>query len=343
MADHSKMSENNDDGWDSYAVSDLYAKGGKPWVPVFEALASKLTSLDSLVLGFAIRSAKGGRALDMKASDIAVRIGVTRGAVQQSASRLVKLGLLHAEPQRIERAKIVKGHKTVTTERLPTLYTPNVAAIARAIGLPARSSSGARRKAQEHMATAVAAGPAAPAPAAARAGEMHVGDVEDAYARFCGAFPCKPGKKDGETRREWDALLEKGYPLDGLADLGARYIAASLGEPEKAHYPLTFLRKKDLVCALLGHAPRSDRYLIENWGIPFVTGDYWFISPVPASGLRDRPCLGHVLDLPTDPEEVRRVFAAGLADARARHAPLDGVNYPTFVTRTEPSGTKSAT
>lgn len=339
MADHSKMPENNNDGWDSYAVSDLYSKAGAAWVPVFEALASKLTSLDSLVLGFAIRSAKGGRALDMKASDIAVRIGVTRGAVQQSASRLVRLGLLHAEPQRIERVKIINGHKRVTTERLPTLYTPNVAAIAHAIGLPARPASCTGRKAQGHRAPAATAGPAAPA----RAAETHVGDIEDAYARFCGAFPCKPGKKDDETRREWGALLEKGYPLDGLADLGVRYIAASLGEPEKARYPLTFLRKKDLVCALLGNAPRSDRYLIENWGIPFVTGDYWFISPKPTSGLRDRPCLGHVLDLPTDPEEVRRVFAAGLADARARRAPLDGVNYATFVTRTEPTGTKSPT
>ena len=148
MADHSKMPENNNDGWDSYAVSDLYSKAGAAWVPVFEALASKLTSLDSLVLGFAIRSAKGGRALDMKASDITVRIGVTRGAVQQSASRLVRLGLLHAEPQRIERVKIINGHKRVTTERLPTLYTPNVAAIAHAIGLSARPASCTGRKAQ---------------------------------------------------------------------------------------------------------------------------------------------------------------------------------------------------
>ena len=58
-------------------------------------------------------------------------------------------------------------------------------------------------------------------------------------------------------------------------------MAASLGESEKARYPLTFLRRKDLVRPLLGDAPQSDRYLIANWGIPFVTGDYWFIPPSP--------------------------------------------------------------
>ena len=209
MNERSHMAENNadSDGWNSYVVADLYSKAGAAWVPVFEALAPKLTCLDSLVLGFAIRAAKGGRKLDMKAAEIAGRIGVMRGAVQQCATRLVEYGLLRAEPQRTNRVKIVNGHKRVTTERLPTVYSPNVPAIARAIGLPSKPTSGAGRKAPSRRAPAVAAGP--DAPAAAQAAEMH---VEDAYARFCGAFPYKPGKKDDETRREWGALLEKGYP-----------------------------------------------------------------------------------------------------------------------------------
>ncbi len=337
MTDRSKIPENNDEGWDTYKVADLYA-GGAPWVPVFEALAPKLTGVENLVLGFAIRAASGGRELDMKASEIAKRIGVTRGAVQQSATRLVRLNLLCAEPQRIVRIKIVEGRERVTRERRPTVYTPNVPVIARAVGLPARPASGAGRKAPSRRAPAIAA---CPDTSAARASEVHPEDAEAAYTRFCSAFPGTPGKMAAETKREWDALIERGYPLDRLAVLGERYMAASLGETEKARYPLTFLRKKDLVRALLGSAPQSDQYLIANWGTPFIANDYWFIKPAPTSGLRANPCLGHIHDLPADPEEVRCVFAAGLANARAKHAPLDSINYPSFAVKTDSPGAKN--
>ncbi len=341
MNEHSYMVGSNDenDCWNSYVVADLYSKAGAAWVPVFEALVPELTGLDNLVLGIAIRSAKGGRKLDMKASEIAGRIGVTRGAVQQCASRLVGLGLLRAEPQRVERVKVVNGREMVTTERLPTVYSPVVPAIARAIGLPAKPSSAAGRKAPAHKAPTVAIGP--DAPAAARAAGTHAEDVDDAYARFCSAFNGKPGKKNDETRREWDTLVGMGYPLNRLAELGERYMAVNLGEIEKARYPLTFLRNKDLVRALLGKAPRNDRYLIENWGTPLVSGEYWFISPVPVSGLRDKLCLGDARDFPSDADEVRRAFAAGLADARAKHAPLDSINYPSFVVKTDSPGAKN--
>lgn len=317
----------NDDEWDGYETNELYGKGGSAWFPVFEAMFTQLSQAEIAVFGFVLRSEMSGAPLCMKASTIARRVHMSRSAIQRAAGNLAKRGLLIAEPQRTVRQRRVSGAIRVTVERTPTVYRVNAPTVARLLGMPAKAASEGAAEAPAHEA-GDAIKPASRA--AGHSQKIQSISEKEAYEKFCAAFQKRPGSKSAETWTKWEALIDEGYPIDELADLGKLYQSADLGESEKIIYPLTLLRNENLICQLIGKSPRKDQYRAENWDNPYQLEGFWHVRTSPASRFPGHFIMGSVLDFPNDAERVRKVFEAGLDEAKRHRCDPSSIDYAAF-------------
>ena len=279
------------EAWEGYTANDLIKRAGckkasrklkSDWVPVFVELLSTLTAVDTIIVGFAVRSALGDEPLNYYARTLGDKLGgMSRETTQRHLAGLAKKGYLIAEPRRKERSAVRDGNPVVTVQCLATAYYANVAAIAKAIGLPERPPSQEdgsverQRKPSENVASApkslVSTGSAKSADAgrgqgacagATSLGELLAGQTsqlcdERAFKRFCSAFPRSPGRKMAETRGAWDKLINAGYRPDQLAKLGEIYMGCDLGETEKPRYPIMLLKEVSRIRRLMGPPPSS--------------------------------------------------------------------------------------
>lgn len=319
----------NEDEWDGYETGELYGKGGSAWFPVFEAMFTQLSQSEIAVFGFVLRSEMSHAPLCMKASTIARRVHMSRSAVQRAAGNLAKRGLLVAEPQRTVRERRVSGTIRVTVERTPTIYRLNAPSVARLLGMPPKAACESSVETPDRTISADNANETSSS-AARRSRENSPISEKEAYEKFCASFQRRPGKKSAETRAKWKTLVDDGYPIEELADLGELYQSADLGESEKIMYPLTLLQDEDLICRLIGKSPRKDQYRAENWDDPYISGGFWQVRTSPASRFPGHFIVGPAPDLPDDPEQVRKVFEAGLVEAKRRRCDPSSINYAAF-------------
>lgn len=282
------IDENRTDleAWEGYTANDLIKMAGckkasrklkSDWVPVFVELLSILTAVDTIIVGFAVRSALGDEPLNYYARTLGDKLGgMSRETTQRHLAGLAKKGYLIAEPRRKERSAVRDGNPVVTVQCLATAYYANVAAIAKAIGLPERPPSQEdgsverQQEPREGVASTPASSPSAlitenagirreqdTGAGATSLGELLAGQTsqlcgERAFRRFCNAFPRSPGRKMAETRGAWDKLVAKGYRPDQLATLGEKYMGCDFGEAEKLRYPVMLLKDVSRVRRLLG-------------------------------------------------------------------------------------------
>lgn len=312
--------------WAGYKADDLYGRGGNAWFPVFEAMLATLSPAEIAIFGFTLRSEMSGAPLCMKASAIARRVHMSRSAVQRAAGNLAKRGLLVAEPQRTTRQRRAGGAIRITVERTPTVYRINAPAVAHLLGMPPKAACESAVETPARTCSADDADKTA-SNAAGHPRENPPTTEKEAYEKFCAAFRKRPGVKSAETKMKWKALIDDGYPIEELADLGKMYQTADLGEPAKIMYPLTLLQNDDLVCRLIGKPPRKDQYHIDNWGEPYLSDGFWHIRTSPVSRFPGHFIMGSALDFPDDAERVRIVFEAGLVEAKRRRCDPSSIDY----------------